>query len=144
MLCRVALRDTAIDPASFTTLRLFSGALALALIVRLRRRPRGRGQWIPALALFAYAAGFPWAYVSLPAATGALLLFGAVQATMIGRGLFVGERLSALQTCGLIVAIAGLLVLLVPGIGAPPLASAADARRRGRVGHLLAAGPGCR
>ena len=125
LLCRVALRDTAIDPASFTTLRLFSGALALALIVRLRRRGQGgRGQWIPALALFAYAAGFSWAYVSLPAATGALLLFGAVQATMIGRGLFVGERLSALQTCGLIVAIAGLLVLLVPGIGAPPLAGA--------------------
>lgn len=126
LLCRVALRDTAIDPASFTTVRLISGALALALIVRLRGgKGSGRANWGSAFALFVYAAAFSWAYVSLPAATGALLLFGAVQATMIGRGLFGGERLNMLQTCGLIAAIAGLLLLLMPGIGAPPLVGAA-------------------
>ena len=126
LLCRVALRDTAIDPASFTTVRLISGALALALIVRLRGgKGSGRANWGSAFALFVYAAAFSWAYVSLPAATGALLLFGAVQATMIGRGLFGGERLNMLQTSGLIAAIAGLLLLLMPGIGAPPLVGAA-------------------
>lgn len=125
LLCRVALRDTAIDPASFTTLRLLSGALVLALIVRLRPRSGPtRADWISALALFAYAAGFSWAYVSLPAATGALLLFGAVQTTMIGRGLAGGERLNGLQSGGLIIATAGLVLLLLPGLDAPPLVGA--------------------
>ena len=84
LLCRVALRDTGIDAASFTAVRLASGALVLWLIVRMSRgAASGEGNWRSALALFAYAAGFSFAYVSLPAATGALLLFGAVQATMI-------------------------------------------------------------
>ena len=79
LLCRVALKETDIDAASFTTIRLISGALILWLIVRMNRGSE-TGSWLSAFALFVYAAGFSFAYVSLPAATGALLLFGAVQA----------------------------------------------------------------
>lgn len=94
LLCRAALNDTGIDAASFTIIRLASGALTLWLVVQMRRGTyTGGGNWLSAVALFAYAAGFSFAYVSLPAATGALLLFGAVQATMIGYGIWAGERL---------------------------------------------------
>ena len=74
-----------------------------------------------AFALFVYAAGFSFAYVSLPAATGALLLFGAVQATMIGHGIWKGERLLRLQLAGLMLALGGLVGLVLPGLSAPPL-----------------------
>lgn len=125
LLCRQALRNTGIDPASFTTVRLLSGALVLGLIVRWRSGSRGMaGNWPSALALFVYAAGFSYAYVSLTAATGALLLFGAVQATMVGYGLWTGERLAARQTAGLLCALAGLGGLLLPGLSAPPLPAA--------------------
>ncbi|MBA5638639.1 DMT family transporter [Duganella sp. LX20W] len=132
LLCRVALKHTAIDPASFTTVRLVSGALALWLIVRLRTSgasgaqasPAGRGNWLSALALYAYAAGFSFAYVNLAAASGALLLFGAVQATMIGRGIAAGERLAPRQLAGLLLALAGLVGMLLPGLTAPPLGGA--------------------
>jgi drug/metabolite transporter (DMT)-like permease len=124
LLCRVALKDTGIDAASFTTIRLVSGAIMLWLIVRMSRGDRsGRGNWPSAFALFAYAAGFSFAYVSLPAATGALLLFGAVQATMIGHGIRVGERLRKMQLVGLVLALGGLVGLLLPGLSAPPLAA---------------------
>jgi drug/metabolite transporter (DMT)-like permease len=122
LLCRVALKDTTIDPASFTTIRLCSGAMMLWLVVRIR--PRGdtdKGNWPSALALFVYAAGFSFAYVSLSAATGALLLFGAVQATMIGHGVWAGERFRGLQLVGLVLAFGGLVGLLLPGLAAPPL-----------------------
>ena len=126
LLCRLALQRTGIDPASFTGIRLLAGALVLGLIVRLRSGPRlAGGNWPSALALFAYAAGFSYAYLSLTAATGALLLFGAVQATMIGVGLWNGERLRAMQTVGLLGAFAGLAWLLLPGLSAPPLAGSA-------------------
>jgi drug/metabolite transporter (DMT)-like permease len=122
LLCRLALRHAGIDAASFTSVRIISGALALWLIVRMRGdRPCSSGSWLSALALFAYAAGFSYAYVSLPTATGALLLFGAVQATMIGYGLWSGERPGMRQCAGLICASAGLVGLLLPGISAPPL-----------------------
>ena len=85
----------------------------------------GRGNWISAIALFAYAAGFSFAYLSLPAATGALLLFGAVQATMIGHGLLAGERFHKQQLVGLIFAFGGLVYLLLPGLTTPPLVSSA-------------------
>lgn len=125
LLCRAALQHTSIDASSFTVIRLISGALVLWLLVRLRSgRPAGRGNWGSALALFAYAAGFSFAYVSLPAATGALLLFGAVQATMIGVGLWRGERLRRWQIAGLVLALGGLLGLLLPGLSAPPLLGA--------------------
>ncbi len=122
LLCRVALKETGIDAASFTTIRLLSGALVLWLIVRLRARGRTpAGSWRSALALFGYAAAFSYAYLSLSAASGALLLFGAVQATMIGYGLWTGHRLSPSQWLGLLVAIGGLVGLLLPGLSAPPL-----------------------
>lgn len=122
ILCRLALKNTGIDPASFTAIRLVSGALVLWLIVSLKKGARpGAGNWFSALALFVYAAGFSFAYVSLPAATGALLLFGAVQATMISHGIWVGERLHGLQLLGLLFAFGGLVGLLLPGLSAPPL-----------------------
>ena len=122
LLCRVALKHTGIDAASFTTIRLISGALVLWLIIRISRKTgSGQGNWLSALALFVYAAGFSYAYVSLPASTGALLLFGAVQATMIGQGIRAGERLNRLQIIGFLLALAGLVGLLSPGLSAPPL-----------------------
>lgn len=125
LLCRLALQQTAIDPASFTTIRIVSGALTLWLIVRMRGSHHGAaGSWPSALALFTYAAAFSYAYVSLPAATGALLLFGAVQATMLGYGLWVGERLRRRQFIGLALAMSGLVGLLLPGLSAPPLSGA--------------------
>jgi drug/metabolite transporter (DMT)-like permease len=122
LLCRVALKHTSIDAASFTTIRLISGALMLWLVARISRAAHsGGGNWLSAFALFVYAAGFSFAYVSLPAATGALLLFGAVQATMIGHGIWTGERLLKLQIVGLMLAFGGLVGLVLPGLSAPPL-----------------------
>ena len=126
LLCRLALTRTTIDAASFTTIRIVSGALALTLLVLVRNGVRGEwrgGSWTSALALFAYAAGFSFAYVRLTAGTGALLLFGAVQATMITVGVIRGERLTPLQTGGLLCAYAGLINLVLPGLSAPPLVS---------------------
>ena len=124
LLCRLALQHTAIDPVSFTTLRLIAGAVVLWLLARTRRVGSGSGNWLSAFALFVYAAGFSLAYVSLPAATGALLLFGSVQATMIGVGLWKGERLGPLQLFGLVLAAGGIVGLLLPGLAAPPLIGA--------------------
>jgi len=126
ILCRVALKHTAIDPASFTTIRLISGALVLWLIVNFRRDTSSvTGTWPSAFALFVYAAGFSFAYVSLSAGTGALLLFGAVQVTMISAGLWSGERLHGWQVIGLLLAFAGLTGLMMPGLSAPPLLGSA-------------------
>jgi drug/metabolite transporter (DMT)-like permease len=126
VLCRIALRETGIDAASFTTIRLASGAVVLWLIVRgFRHAQAGGGSWLSALMLFAYAAGFSFAYLSLTTATGALLLFGAVQATMICWGLWRGERFGAWQLVGLALAVGGLVGLLLPGLSAPPLGGAA-------------------
>lgn len=122
LLCRVALKETGIDAASFTVIRLVSGAVVLWLVVQFTRRTQaGRGTWFSAVALFVYAAAFSFAYVSLPAGAGALLLFGAVQATMIGHGIWAGERFSAPQVFGLVLALGGLAGLLLPGLTAPPL-----------------------
>lgn len=133
LLCRVALKGGAMDAASFTTVRLVSGAITLAALVWLQRKPSPQGArtavlpgdgW-SALALFVYAAGFSFAYLSMSAATGALLLFGAVQATMIAWGLYRGERLGPQQLGGFALAVAGLVVLMLPGVATPGLAGSA-------------------
>ncbi len=122
LLCRVALKHTAIDAASFTAIRLISGAIVLGVVARLFRASHaGNGSWLSGLSLFTYAACFSFAYVSLPAGTGALLLFGAVQATMIGHGMWEGDRPRGLQIIGMVLAFAGLVGLLLPGLSAPPL-----------------------
>jgi drug/metabolite transporter (DMT)-like permease len=122
LLCRLALKSASIDAATFTALRLVSGAAVLALIVRWRSGALStRGDWPSALALFVYAAGFSAAYLQLSTATGALLLFGAVQVTMIAVGMWRGERLQALQWLGLAAACAGLVEMLLPGLASPPL-----------------------
>jgi len=125
LLCRMALRDTTIDAASFTSIRIVSGAVVLWFIVQLRRTSkRSEGSWLSAAALFVYAAGFSFAYIKLPTGVGALLLFCAVQVTMIGYGLWSGERMSKVQVGGFLMAIGGLVTLLSPGFSAPPLANA--------------------
>jgi len=140
LLCRSALKHTGIDAATFTFVRIFSGAAALWLIITARKRISAatavgdyrddhsgahraplQGNWWSALALFAYAAAFSFAYIDLAAGTGALLLFGAVQATMILWGFRKGERLDAIQIAGLLLAVAGLVVLVLPGVSAPPI-----------------------
>lgn len=120
VLCRMALTQTTIDPASFTLVRIASGAVGLYLISAVNGNGRRvGGSWRGALALLAYAAAFSFAYVSLPAGTGALLLFGAVQATMVVAGLIRGEHLVFSQWCGLALALTGLAVLVAPGVSAP-------------------------
>ena len=129
LLCRLALQRTTIDPASFTSVRLTSGALVLLLIVTWRHRqqagtaPWRAGDGWSALALFVYAACFSFAYRSLTAGTGALLLFGVVQTAMVGWGLWCGERLRGLQWVGLATAVTGLLWLLLPTWATPSLRS---------------------
>ncbi len=124
LLCRLALKSTEIDAASFTSIRLISGALTLYLIVYFRsNKTAASGSWLSAFVLFIYTAGFSFAYLHLTAATGALLLFSSVQASMIGYGIAKGERLYALQLLGLVIAIAGLIVLLLPGLNRPPVFS---------------------
>lgn len=129
LLCRAALKHTPIDAATFTSVRLVAGAITLWLLVALRRKPQGQawraGNWLSALALFVYAAGFSYAYISLPAGTGALLLFGAVQATMVGHAWLKGERLAPAQRWGMVLAFGGMAGLLLPGASAPPMAGAA-------------------
>lgn len=125
LLCRLALRGGHIDPASFTSLRLVSGALTLWLLLGLRGGGVSHsGNWPSAAALFVYAIGFSFAYVSLGVGVGALLLFGAVQATMILAGFRGGERPGFAQGAGLALSLAGLVYLMLPGLAAPPLLGA--------------------
>lgn len=125
LLCRLALKHTAVDAVSFTVLRLVAGALVLGLLLRLRRPPLApSGNWRAATALFVYAAAFSYAYLQLDAGSGALLLFGAVQLSMGAVGLLRGERLGPLQSLGFLLAGGGLVVLLLPGASAPSLGGA--------------------
>ncbi len=125
VLCRSALTHTGIDPATFTLVRILSGAAMLWAIAAATGRGRSiGGSWRAALSLFAYAAAFSFAYVSLPAGTGALLLFGAVQATMVIAGILRGEYLTRGQWLGLALALAGLVALVAPGVSAPPFLGA--------------------
>jgi drug/metabolite transporter (DMT)-like permease len=126
LLCRIALRGAHIDPASFGALRLLAGAAMLALLLWRRPTPGAamRGDWPAAACLFAYVACFSFAYTTLAAGTGALILFGTVQLTMLGRGLLKGERFTGPAWLGLGLAVAGLVWLLLPGTAAPSLQGA--------------------
>jgi drug/metabolite transporter (DMT)-like permease len=128
ILCRLALRGGEADAAGFTAVRLASGALALIAISYFVSRKNGvkkSGSWTSALFLFAYAACFSFAYLGLTAGTGALILFGAVQLTMIAAAVGKGERPPFWEWCGLAVAAGGLVYLVLPGLASPPLASSA-------------------
>ncbi|MCG8584352.1 MAG: DMT family transporter [Pirellulales bacterium] len=123
LLCRMALAEGQIDPVSFTTLRLTSGALALWPIARMmgsgNRAQRSAGSWLSGFALFAYAIAFSLAYVTLNAGMGALILFGSVQVTMLAVAVRAKEPMGAAQWTGLAAAFGGLVYLVAPGISAP-------------------------
>jgi drug/metabolite transporter (DMT)-like permease len=123
LLCRAALATGEIDAASFTSIRLISGAMALGALVYIRTpRPSLEVKRVfPAAMLFLYAVTFSFAYNSLSAATGALILFGSVQVTMMSFALWRGERPGLLQNAGYGMALAGLLYLMSPGLTAPSL-----------------------
>lgn len=126
ILCRMALRDTSIDPASFTSVRIVAGAVTLWILVRLgNRRASVAGTWISSFALLAYAIAFSFAYVAVTAGTGALLLFGAVQLIMISAGLAGGERIDFSMALGWMLAVAGLVILVFPGVSAAPATQSA-------------------
>ena len=125
ILCRMALRTDEIDAASFTAVRLVSGAIALYVLLLATRKtqnPAKTGRWVSAFLLFAYAVCFSFAYIGLSAGTGALILFGSVQLTMIVVALAKGERPSLFEWAGLSAAIGGLVYLTLPGLDSPPVA----------------------
>jgi drug/metabolite transporter (DMT)-like permease len=128
LLCRLALAQPAIDAASFSLIRLVSGAVTLWLIVVISQAKNAEksakrldGNWLSALMLFLYVVGFSFAYLSLHTGVGALILFGMVQATMLLSAIISGERPSRMEWLGLLLALAGLVYLMLPGLAAPPL-----------------------
>jgi drug/metabolite transporter (DMT)-like permease len=124
VLCRMALGEGAIDWASFSMIRMGSGALTLVLAFQLlggKGRVTQHGSWRSAAWLTAYAVTFSYAYLSLGAGTGALILFGTVQLTMIGHGVCRGERPGLLEWTGFLIATGGLVYLVLPGITSPDL-----------------------
>ena len=126
ILCRLALKSDEIDAASFTSIRLLSGAVVLSIIWTFfgkKNAETKQGNWFSAFFLFAYAVCFSFAYINLTTATGALILFGSVQLTMIIFALIKGERPRILEWIGLIIALGGLIYLVFPGLTAPPVFS---------------------
>jgi drug/metabolite transporter (DMT)-like permease len=124
ILCRLALQTDEIDAVSFTVIRIVSGVVVLlfiSLLIMQAGEKKLRGNLLSAFFLFAYAVCFSFAYVSLTIATGALILFGSVQLTMIVAALFAGERPKIIEWIGLLVALCGLVYLVFPGLAAPPL-----------------------
>jgi len=124
VLCRLALGEKTIDAAGFTSIRLLSGAIVLLLILKLRRYENGsptQGSWPAAFMLFLYAAAFSFAYLTLNTGTGALILFGSVQITMILRSHLSGTRLLFIEWVGVVVAFSGIVYLVLPGVTAPSL-----------------------
>ncbi len=128
VLCRVALQQTTIDPATFTTLRVVSGAVMLLIVQQLTRTRalpgsamalRAAPTWSSAAVLCVYAVPFSFAYTGLTAGTGALLLFGSVQVTMLVAAWRMGERIQVPQWAGLVAAAAGLVYLVLPSLATP-------------------------
>jgi drug/metabolite transporter (DMT)-like permease len=124
ILCRMALRVATIDPLTFTSIRIVSGAITLALVLLFRsRKVHMGGSWISALELIGYAATFSVAYMALTAGTGALLLFGAVQVVMIAAGYRAGERINRAVAVGWLAAVGGIIALTLPSVSSPPLSA---------------------
>ena len=122
VLCRYALGTGAIDAAGFTSIRLVSGAVALFLIFRLRIKhlpTTTKGSWFAGFMLFLYAITFSYAYIDLDTGTGALILFGAVQITMLCLSIIKGNRLLITEWFGVAIACVGLIYLVLPGVSAP-------------------------
>ena len=122
LLNRLALGQHTIDAVSYTTIRLTTGAVTLFLIASLQKKSGEktlRGSWLSAALLFLYAITFSFAYLSLRTGTGALILFGTVQVTMLLVALRSGERPQLLEWCGLLLALGGLVYLVFPGLTAP-------------------------
>ena len=122
VLCRLALGENTIDAASFTSIRLLSGAFVLYAILKVNsknQKPNSKGSWLSALMLFIYAAAFSFAYITLQTGTGALILFGAVQLTMILLSLISGNKLHISEWLGIAIAFTGFVYLVLPGVSAP-------------------------
>lgn len=121
VLCRLALDGGAIDAAGFTVIRLVAGAVVLLVfwVSGKRRGMTGRGGWMASLMLFVYALAFSYAYITLETGTGALILFGAVQISMIVLSFMSGDRLRTVEWAGLLIAFSGLVYLVLPGVSAP-------------------------
>ncbi len=124
VLCRLALAEGVIDAASFTNIRLLSGAIVLGIILLLTQSQQAvdsKGSWKAGFMLFVYAAGFSYAYISLDTGIGALILFTVVQITMIAVGLFTGKKLHVLEWLGVLIAFAGFVYLILPDLTSPSL-----------------------
>ncbi len=122
VLCRLALGEKAIDASSFTIIRLLSGAIVLLILFKIKNNElssNSRGSWYSGIMLFLYAITFSFAYITLDTGTGALILFGSVQITMIALSLLSGNRLHFTEWLGVIIAFAGFLYLIMPGVTAP-------------------------
>jgi drug/metabolite transporter (DMT)-like permease len=125
VLCRIALSHGAIDAATFTSVRLVAGALTLLAVSAFgRRKSDHAGSWLSAGLVALYAVPFAFGYTNLTIGTGALILFFSVQATMMGSALWTGERPRPMQWAGLVLAFAGIVYLVLPGLAAPPLTAA--------------------
>jgi len=124
VLCRLALGNGSIDASSFTVIRLLSGALALFIILSIKGKSKGvqsKGSWAASFTLFLYAITFSYAYLSVDTGTGALLLFGSVQITMILLSLITGARLHISEWSGLIIAFTGFVYLVLPSVTTPSI-----------------------
>lgn len=129
VLCRLALIDSLNHPVSFAAIRLFSGALVLILFLfkaeHLGFGELGKAAFVAPLMLVSYATLFSLSYVNISTGTGALILFGSVQLTMVGESILKGQKLTKQQSLGILVAVLGLIYLLLPGLQMPPILSAA-------------------
>ncbi len=124
VLCRLALGENAIDATTFTAIRLLSGIIFLAIILKATtagEAASSKGSWKASLMLFIYAITFSFAYISLETGTGALILFGSVQITMILNGLYLGNKLHIFEWLGVLIAFTGFVYLVMPGLDAPSL-----------------------
>ena len=122
VLCRLALGEETIDASSFTAIRLLSGAIVLLVILQFsgnKNNSSTKGSWLATIMLFVYAASFSFAYITLDTGTGALILFGAVQITMILLSLICGNKLHVTEWVGVTIAFIGFVYLVLPGVSTP-------------------------